>query len=309
MPRILFVKTSSLGDVIHNCPAVADVARACPDARIDWVIEGPFAAIGLMHPAVHRVIPVALRRWRNRLWDPAVWSEIARFRRALKGERYDAILDTQGLVKSALICRLPAGTRHGLNRASAREALAARFYDVVHEVPRSLHAVERNRRLAAQALAYELDSPCDYGLRAEGAPPQALGAPYAVLLTMTSRTDKLWPEKSWIELGRSLALRAVLPWGNRAERERARRIAGGLGNAVLPEPLSLAELARLFRGARAVIGLDTGLTHLSAALGVPTIALFRGSDPALTGLYGARSTNLGAPGRSPAVAEVLEAIA
>jgi heptosyltransferase-1 len=243
-----------------------------------------------------------------------VWGEIARFRRALSAERYDAIIDTQGLLKSALITRLAAGPRHGMDRGSAREPLAARLYDATYGVPRALHAVERNRRLAAQALGYALDAPCDYGLRVEGDAPQAPQAPYAVLLTMTSRADKLWPEERWIALGRSLGLHIVAPWGSEAERARALRIAQGIAQgtrpAHVPERMSLAELARLFRGARGVVGLDSGLTHLSAALGVPTVALFGGSDPELTGLYGARAaTNLGAPGRLPAVDEVLQAFA
>src|SRR5689334_10402849 len=146
MARILFVKTSSLGDVVHNCPAVTDAARAVPGAEIDWVVEEPFAPVAKMHGSVRRVITVAVRRWRSALWNPAVWAEIRAVRRALGAERYDAVIDTQGLLKSALITSWGQGTRHGLDAASAREPLAARFYDRCHAVPRELHAVERNRR-------------------------------------------------------------------------------------------------------------------------------------------------------------------
>src|SRR2546430_5963564 len=138
MKRILFVKTSSLGDVVHNCPAVSDVARKIPGAAIDWIIEEPFAGIAAMHACVRRVIPVAVRRWRAALWNPGVWSEIAAFRRALGAERYDAVIDTQSLLKSAVVSRLARGTRHGMDRESAREALAARLYDVTHEMPWSI---------------------------------------------------------------------------------------------------------------------------------------------------------------------------
>ncbi|MGA8049103.1 MAG: lipopolysaccharide heptosyltransferase I, partial [Burkholderiales bacterium] len=216
MPRILFVKTSSLGDVVHNCPAVSDAARSLPGASIDWVVEEPFTAIAAMHSAVRRVIPVALRRWRARLWSPEVWREFAAFRRAIAAERYDFVVDSQGLIKSAVISTLATGERHGLDRDSAREPLASRLYHRRHLVPRALHAVERNRRLAGAALGYVPDGACDYGLVAGGAAAHAPREPYAVLLTMSSRADKLWAEDRWRSLVQRLAergLRAVLPWG------------------------------------------------------------------------------------------------
>jgi len=309
MKRILFVKTSSLGDVVHHCPAVSDAAGHFPGVGIDWVVEAPFAGVAAMHPAVRRVIAIAVRRWRNALWDPAVWSEMSEFRRALAAERYDVVIDTQSLVKSALVCRFASGIRHGMDRASAREALAARFYDVTHVVPRGLHAVERNRRLTAEALGYTLENSLRYGLRVNGAAPHAERA-YSVLLTMTSRADKLWPESHWIGLGRALATPVVLPWGSDSERARAERIAQGIGGARVPSQMSLAQLGELFVNAKAVVGLDTGLTHLAAALGVPTVGVYCGSDPALTGLYGAaRAKNVGAQGRAPAVDDVLKSIA
>jgi heptosyltransferase-1 len=310
MPRILFVKTSSLGDVVHHCPAVSDAARARPAAQIDWVVEEPFAGVAAMHPAVRRVIPVAVRRWRRALWDPAVWAEIGEFRRALRGERYDTVIDTQSLVKSALLARFASGTRHGMDRASAREPLAARFYDVTHAVPRGLHAVERNRRLTADALGYALPEKLDYGLQGSATATAEINGAYAVLLTMTSRADKLWPETRWVELGRALAMPVVLPWGSEEEHERAGRIGRGIGQAVVPKRMSLRELGNIFAHARAVVGLDTGLTHVAAALGAPTVGVYCGSDPALTGLYGAaRARNVGAPGRPPEVFEVLQNLA
>jgi heptosyltransferase-1 len=307
MRRILFVKTSSLGDVVHHCPAVSDAARHFPGAVIDWVVEEAFAAIPPMHPAVRRAVPVALRRWRRSLWSPSSWAEMRGFRRALGGERYDAVIDTQSLVKSALIACAAEGERHGLDRASAREALAARFYDVTHAVRKGQHAVERNRQLVAAALGYALQGPPDYGLRRNRA--AAPGGDYAVFLTMTSRADKLWPEARWVALGRALGLRVVLPWGSDAERERAGRIRDALGDATVPSRMTLAELASLFEGARCVVGTDTGLTHLAAALGARTIGLYGGSDPALTGLYGAPNAhNLGASGKMPGVEDVREAL-
>ena len=306
MTTILFVKTSSLGDVVHNCPAVSDVARALPGAAIDWVVEEPFAGVAAAHRAERRVIPVAVRRWRGALWNPAVWSEIARWRRELRRERYDAVIDTQSLLKSALITSCASGRSHGLDRASARELLAPLFYDLRYAVPRALHAVERNRRLAAQALGYALTDAPDYGLRS----PAAGKSAYAVLLTMTSRDDKLWPEARWVELARALGIPTMLPWGSETERARAQRIAGAVGGTTLPRRLDFDELASLFVGAKAVVGLDSGLTHFAAALGTPTVGIYCGSDPALTGLYGAaRARNAGSQGRAPEVAEVLQLLA
>jgi heptosyltransferase-1 len=312
VPRILFVKTSSLGDVVHNCPAVSDVARNVPGAVIDWVVEESFAEIAALHGSVRRVIPVAVRRWRGDLLSPGTWSEFGRFRRELRGERYDFVIDSQGLVKSALVAALARGARHGFARASAREPFAARFYGVRHAVPLALHAVERNRRLAAAALGYAPAGACDYGLRVSGDAPIPVRSPYALLLTMTSREDKLWPEEHWRALGAALeerGLHCLLPWGSEEERRRCGRIATAIRGAVVPRRMTLEELARLARGAQRVVGVDTGLAHLAAALGVSVAGLYCGSDPALTGLYGGdRVINLGNIGRPPSVREVLEAL-
>ena len=312
MPRILFVKTSSLGDVVHNCPAVNDVARRVPGASIDWVVEEAFAEIAALHACVRRVIPVSIRRWRGAPLSPATWSQIAGFQRELRRERYDCVIDSQGLLKSAFVAWFARGPKNGYDRASAREPLAAGFYDLRHSVPQAMHAVERNRRLAGAALGYASQGPGDYGLRAAGEPPLAMGAPFAVLLTMTSRSDKLWPEARWGTLARALGgrgLRCVLPWGSEAERGGCERIALGIDGAIVPRRMTLSELARLMCQARCVAGVDTGLTHLAAALGAPVVGIFSGSDPALTGLYGgAHMRNVGGDGAPPSAAEVLGAL-
>jgi heptosyltransferase I len=290
--------------VVHHLPAVSDAARKIPGAEIDWVVEEPFGAIGAMHAAVRRVIAVRLRRWRSRWWRADTWSEVAAFRRNVRAEHYDAVVDTQSLLKSALIAACASGERHGMDAASAREPLAARLYQHRHAVQRGLHAVERNRRLAAAALGYALDLPLDYGIRAPAA-----GGGEAVFLTMTSRADKLWSEERWVELGRALGTRVVLPWGSEAERARVARIARVLPQAEVAPRMTLEELARLFARAPAVVGVDTGLTHFAAALGVRTIGIYCGSDPALTGLYGSvNAKNVGALGRAPEVSEVLRAL-
>ena len=312
MPRILFVKTSSLGDVVHNCPAVTDVARSVPGAVIDWVVEAPFAGVVALHASVRRVIPVAIRRWRGSPLSAQTWSELGAFRAALRGEQYDAVIDSQGLVKSALVAAFALGRKHGFDRASAREPFAARFYDVRHAVANDLHAVERNRRLAGAVLGYRVDAACDYGLSASGEMPLQVRRPFALLFTMTSRDDKLWPEEHWRSLGNALesrGLHCLLPWGTDEERRRCARIATAIRGAVVPRHMGLAELAAIARQARCVVGVDTGLAHLAVAVNVPVIGLYCGSDPALTGLLGGKWVrNLGTRGTPPEVADVISAL-
>ncbi len=318
MPNILLIKTSSLGDVVHNLPVVSDIRARFPGARVDWVVEEAYCDIVGMHPGVHRAIPVALRRWRGNLFKGAHWREFGRFRRALSGMRYDCVIDTQGLIKSALLARAASGPRHGYAASSAREPLAAKFYDRVHVVPRDLHAVVRNRRLAALALGYELPVALEYGIAAPAGVGSIESRPYCVLLHATSRADKLWPEPAWERLAAELARRGyvcVLPWGVAAERERSECIARALPQALAPQALvppalDIPGIAALLAGAQAVIGVDTGLTHLAAALGRPVLALYCGTNPGLTGVYagqGSRVRNLGGMHAAPEVDEVLAA--
>ncbi len=311
--RVLLVKTSSMGDVIHNLPIVADIRARHPGATLHWLVEESFADIPRLHPGVDRVITVALRRWRRRLFAPGTWRELRAFRHSLRATAYDVILDTQGLIKSALLARLATGVHVGCCADCAREPLAARLYDRCHSVDARAHAVVRYRALAAAAFGLPPQQPLDYGLPRPPKPPAfAPGAPYAVLLSATSREEKLWPEPNWIALGQALCARGVnlmLPWGNGAEYERARRIADALPQAIVAPRMRLAEAAALLAHARLVVGVDTGLAHLATAVGTPTVGLYLASDPARNGLYAATpAVNLGAPGRPPTVADVLAAI-
>ena len=310
MTDILFIKTSSLGDVIHHMPAVTEVRRERPDARLTWLVEEAFAPLVRLHPAVNEVIPVAWRRWRKSLYAPATMSEIATSLGGIRGRRYDDIIDSQGLMRSGLIARLAHGRRHGYDRNSIREPLASRFYDVRYRVSRDLHAITRNRMLCGLALGYKPQGAPDYGLnRARFA---ASGERYAVLLHATARPDKQWPEENWIALGQSLASRGidlVLPWGGEAERARSERIAGKLSRARVPERAPLDRVAALIGGAQFVVGVDTGLMHLAAALGVPLVAIFTGSKTSLTGPVSSGPLQvLGAEGASPGVDEVAKAV-
>ncbi len=311
--RILLVKTSSLGDVIHSLPVVSDIRRQIPDAKVDWCVEESFAAIPRLHPGVEEVIPVAVRRWRKALFTASTWQEMATFRRHLQGNAYDAVIDTQGLLKSALIASQAQGPLSGYAADSARESLSAHFYDVRFTVPQQAHAVVRNRMLAAAALGYAPQGEPDYGIAAPAArfewlPP----VHYVVFLTATSRDDKLWPESHWTTLGRqlqALGYGILLPGGNPLERERAARLAAAIPGAVAAPPLSITELASLLKGAQAVIGVDTGLSHLAVALETPTVALYVATDPGLTGVVGSGfHRNLGGKAQMPAPEAVLAAL-
>lgn len=313
--RVLLVKLSSLGDVIHNLPVVSDILRARPDIEIDWVTEAPYAELLTLQPNIGQVFPVHLRDLKKRWWSPQAWSGLSRDKARLSAQHYDAIIDTQGLVKSAIIGRWAQGPLAGFARDSAREPLAARAYAHTFSVSRALHAVERNRRLAALALDYSPNVELDYGLQLPAARAAIADAPYAIFLHATSRADKLWPAQHWVALGQELnaqGIKVVLPWGNALEKQRSVRLAGLIPNATVPEALSLLDAATLLAGAVGVVGVDTGLAHLAVALARPTVGIYTTTSPLLTGLYGGRhAVNLGggtvAEPVTPSVGEVLAA--
>lgn len=310
MTDILFVKTSSLGDVIHQLPALTEARSHLGSARFSWVVEEAFLPLVRLHPAVADVIPVASRRWRKSLYAPATLAEIRESLRIIRAHRYDEIVDTQGLLRSALIARTARGRRHGYDRDSIREKLAASFYDVRHAVSRDLHAIERNRILAGLSLGYAPEGSPDYGL--DRGRLAAAGQNYAVLLHATARPEKEWPEENWIALGHTLKARGVdliLPWGTDAERVRSERLAPALPNAYVAERQRIDGVARLIAGASFVVGVDTGLLHLAAALGVPLVAIFAGSKPKLTGPLGAGPIAVaGNEAGPPSVADVARAV-
>ncbi|BAP43012.1 lipopolysaccharide heptosyltransferase I [Pseudomonas sp. 21LCFQ02] len=296
--RVLLIKTSSLGDVIHALPALTDAARALPGVRFDWVVEEGFAEIPSWHPAVDTVIPVAIRRWRKNLWQTWKSGEWAAFKRRLRDTRYDVVIDAQGLFKSAWLTRYVNAPVAGLDRESAREPLASRFYDRDRRYPvaRGQHAVERLRQLFAQALGYPLPSGLgDYGLKRLESLSDSLDAPYVLFLHGTTWATKHWPELYWRQLAEQMAARGLqvrLPWGNPAEKARAERIAEGLDNAAVLPKLNLAGVARVLAGAEACVAVDTGIGHLAAALDVPTVSLFGPTNPGLTGAYGKSQVHL-----------------
>lgn len=289
---MLLIKTSSLGDIIHTLPALTDAKHAIPNIEFDWVVEENFAEIPNWHPAVNTVIPVAIRRWRKNLWKTWKNGEWKAFKAHLRSQPYDLVIDAQGLLKSAWLTRYAKAPVSGLDKASAREPIAARFYQNTYPVAWGQHAVERVRQLLAQALNYPLpQSIGEYGLDRHKilTEPSAHHAPYVIFLHGTTWQTKHWPRWYWRTLAELLVQQGImikLPWGNAMEKERAQYIAENLsGVQVLPK-LNLKGMASTLANAKACIAVDTGLGHLAAALDVPTISLFGPTDPKLTGAYG-----------------------
>lgn len=311
MPRILLVKTSSLGDVIHNLPVASDIARHAPNAEIDWVCEAPYAELVALHANVRKALPINLRHLKKNLFSAAAWREFSACKSAIQADRYDLILDTQGLVKSAWITGFARGPRAGYAADSAREPFASRFYDRTFSIAREQHAVVRNRALAAAAFGYSPDDKLEYGLRIPSGEAFGLAKlSYAVFLHATSRRDKQWPQERWRDLGRRLnqrGLKVVLPWGSEAERADSEAISNGVDSALVPPRMGLSSAAQLLAGAALVVGVDTGLAHLAVAVGTPTIGIYTSTRSELTGLHGsANAINLGGIDKSPSVDEVMQ---
>lgn len=311
MSRVLLVKTSSLGDVVHNFPAVSDLRAAVPNVTIDWVTEEALAPLARLHRGVTRVIPAAVRRWRSSFWRAGTRRELRAFIDMLRADRYDAVIDTQGLLKSALITRVARGKRYGPNWRSSREPLFF-FYDRTLHASWAAHAVERNRTITAQVFGYTVDGRVDYGISAAREEFPWIGTrTYAALIHGTSAREKLWPERNWIQLAKAIAKRGVVPVllsGSAVERARSEAIAAAVRDAIVAPRLDIGEVASLIAGASSVIGVDTGLTHLGVALGMATVGIYVATDPANHGLYGSpRAVNVGNEGVAPGVADVMAA--
>ena len=290
--RLLLVKLSSLGDVVHALPAVTDAARANPTLEVHWVVEEGFQAIPALHPAVTRIIPVAIRRWRRR-WQGA-GAEIGAAVRSVRAASYDVVLDAQGLIKSAFVARFGRGPHAGFDAASARERAASYAYRHGVAVAPQQHAIDRQRALFAGALGYAVpDDAIDYGIRAGRV--DATGATGFVLAHGTTWDNKRWPEPFWADLAnRALRCgeRVTLPWGSADEQSRAQRIAALAPGAEVADSLDLRGMIELLAGSAAVVSVDSGIGHLAAALGTRTVALYGPTDAALTGCRGASVTNL-----------------
>ncbi len=282
--RILIVKLSSLGDVVHAMPVVHDIRSAFPDAAIDWVVEPAFAPLVRRVEGVRTVLECAMRRWRRAWWTGTARAEWQAFRHRLQQEEYDAVVDLQGLTKSALVARLARGLRFGLaNRTegSSHEAPARWLVDRAIHVEPHIHVVDRSRALMAAVLGRPAEGPPVYGLKPDKRVFRS-AQPSVALVHGSSRDDKLWPVEHWVALGKRLigaGWRIGLPQGNESEQMRAELIAAGLQYEkayhveVWPTLKLDAVLDRLAL-TQGAIGVDSGLSHVAVALDLPHVQLY-----------------------------------
>jgi heptosyltransferase-1 len=317
--KILLVRVSSLGDVLHNLPIVADIRRHFPDAQVDWVVEEGYVSLVKLNPHVRKVIPFALRRWRKGLGNAAVRAELRGFFRDLRAEQYDYVFDTQGLIKTGIVMACartrPGGQKVGMANGtedSGYEGVSRIFHSRSIAVAPRTHAVARGRQVVAAALGYAVDTPPDFGLPAPtgSARPDWMPADdYAVFFHGTARDAKKWPAAHWIALGQALApMTILLPWGSPREKEEAERLAAALPNARVLPKLSMMDAVELARHAALAVGVDTGLTHIAAAFVRPTVEIYADSPRWKTeGDWSPRIVNLGDTGAPPLVDEVVAA--
>lgn len=297
--RVLIVKVSSLGDIIHTLPAVTDAHRAHKDLVFDWVVEENFVEVPGWHPAVDKVIPVAIRRWRKNLVRTYMRKEFRGFKHALQSEHYDLIIDAQGLIKSGAISRLSRGLTVGLSNRTIREPLATLFYNKVYSVPWTEHAVDRVRQLFSRALKHRYDKEVvNYGLdttRFDNSETDHADKKSVVFLHGTTWATKHWPEHYWRHLARiagEAGYEVLLPWGDNVEKQRAEFIARDNPHARILDKLPLGGIAQIINRSSGVIAVDTGLGHLAAALSKPTVSLYGPTDPGQTGTFGDRQLHL-----------------
>lgn len=283
--RILIVRVSSLGDVVHNMPVLADIHRQYPDAIIDWVVEESYVGLVRLNKHVNEVIPFALRRWKKNLLSPAVRKEFSLFLNQLRSRSYDYVFDTQGLIKTGLIMGFSNTTSKGKKiglahktDGSGYEPLSRIFHDKSISVERHIHVVQRGREMVAKALGYTIDTPPDFGLTVpDGHPDWLPPEPYAVFFHGTSRDSKKWPLQNWVETGQLLqesGYNILLPWGSEREYEEASSLSALLTKSKVLPRLSITEAALLTGKASFIVGVDTGLSHLAAAYDKPAIQIY-----------------------------------
>ena len=296
--KVLIIKTSSLGDVIHTLPALTDCGIRFPEIEFDWVVEESFSEIASWHPLVNKVIPVTIRKWRKNPLKTLFSDSWKKFRREIALEHYDAVIDAQGLIKSAFLAPMAKGHTYGLDKNSVRESFACNFYQTKLHVDKKQHAVERVRQLFAKSLGYHLPEGLgDYGIKSTFLSDDSVQEqkPYLVFLHGTTWESKHYPEAYWqqlIELAAKDGLNVKLLWGNDLEYQRAERLGNSYRHVEVMPKLNLADIAKLLTNAKAAIAVDTGLGHLAAAVDCPTLSLFAATNPGLTGAYGKSQRHL-----------------
>lgn len=311
--KILLTRLSSMGDLIHTLPAIDDLSRFCPEIELHWMCETGFTDIAQLHPFVKKAIPMNWRKWRKHIGSTTTWQQLQQLRQTLRQEKYDFVLDSQSLLKSAIFSKLADAPIYGLDWNSAREPLASLAYQKTFTVPKGKNAIWRNRQLFAQIFQYEPAEQTHFGaVIPSEVRVKALPTAYHIALHATSRDSKLWPENDWYTLLNQLfeqdGLPVLLPWGNEQERQRAERIAKHVPSARICPPVSLLQAAYILNHAKIIIGVDTGLLHLANALDKPIVGIYTDSDPNKTGVQPSNwAINLGNVGIIPSINEVFQA--
>ena len=311
--KILVIKSSSMGDIIHALPVASDIAEHVPGACVDWVVEESFRDIPTFSPYVSSAVVTAFRRWRKHPFSSETRAEVARLKDRLRSGRYDIVLDIQGLARTGLVVHWAGAPRAaGFSFSTVREQPAALFYtpSLRFALDEDMGAVSRYRALAGLALGYKPEGLPRFGLRATRPNPVSVGSPYAALAVNTSRDSKLWPEDRWVRLMEDLkgmGLRSVLFWWSDSEKARVERLASRTDAAVVAPRMGYADIAAVLAGAEIVVGADTGIAHMGAALGRPTVGIYVQSNPERTPIVGdAEHVSLGGFGRDTQESEVLD---
>ena len=301
--KVLIVKTSSMGDIIHTLPALSDAQKAMPEIQFDWLVEDAFAEIPTWHPAVNKVISIKFRQLRKKpllLPFKLAWKT---FKRNLQQTHYDIIIDAQGLLKSVFLAKKARGILHGYDKQSIKESLAAYFYGVKRTISKEQHAINRARELFSKSLGYDYSSfDMDYGIKQsidESASKDKFEKQYIILLTNTSQQSKHWSIEGWRSLLAKLRdsnLVAIMPSGSDKEYQMTCLIAEGFDNAIALQRQPLLDTAHLISKSVAVVSVDTGLAHLSAALDKSTITLYGPTNPDKIGTMGRQQVHLHSTG-------------
>lgn len=321
MKKILLVKTSSMGDLIHTFPALTDLMNHRPgEYALTWVAEEAFSDIAAMHPLTEHVIQFSFRRWKKNLFSAQTWREYRTFTSALRADAWEKIVDAQGLLKSVAITKIAANRgqspTYSYSKESIREPMAARFYDHNFSVPKGLTAIERNRALFAQVFNYKVAGAPDFGITHwEEKSLLTPDKPFAALIHGTSAESKEWPEEKWIQLGKWLAKQGIISilfWGNPREKTRAERMAKEILGAIVMPKVSLREAGLILSKASLIVAVDTGLAHLANTQDRPIVGLFLDSHAHYAGVIPTKGNphaqNLGGKGENPEVCEVIEVV-
>lgn len=287
-----------MGDLMHALPALSDARKVFPDIRFDWVVDEAFAEVPSWHPAVNTIFKSAHRRWRKNFMATFSRGEFSAFYQQLNESNYDIVIDAQNNVKSAFISYLRKGPIHGMDKSSVAEQPAYLAYKYRYKIEKGQHAIQRQRKLFAEALGYEVPgSPIDYGIREDAFAmnQRQISGPYLFLVHNASWSTKLWPEAKWhelIRLANNEGYKVVLPGGSREELDRAEKIAQAHADAIALPRMSLSELGGIIKQAAGAFCCDTGLAHLTAMIGTPAITMYGPTSKQLIGTSGLNQEQL-----------------